>query len=309
MSTTEVVVQSRDVLTTHERSFRGASRFLPADGSDDAAVVYAFCRLVDDLADEAVDEERAIFDLDLVERELDGTSDARPLIAAFLEVTARRGIDVRSAKELIAGVRSDLGTVRMASDAELLRYCYRVAGTVGLMMCGILGVEDTAGHPHAIDLGVGMQITNICRDVLEDAHRGRCYLPADRLRAAGVDPADLIAGKADPDAVASVVRDLLEVAEEYYLSADRGMRYIPARSRFAIVVASRLYRGIGVKLMRRHDGNALHGRTMVTRVEKIGLLGASVVHLMSPRVLGLDGDTGHNTTLHVPLQGMPGASS
>lgn len=304
----DIVLYSREVLSTHARSFRWASKFLPDRSRDDAAVVYAFCRLVDDLADEAVDLERANVELDLVEEELEGVRDPRPLVAAFLEVATRRGMDVRSARELIEGVRSDLGTVRFESDADLLRYCYRVAGTVGLMMCSILGVEDSTGHPHAIDLGVAMQLTNICRDVREDGVRGRTYLPARRLRAAGVEPEEVLDGTADRAAVAIVVRDLLALAEQYYLSADYGMRYIPARSRLAIVVASRLYRGIGVKLWRRYDGDAMRGRTWVTGPGKALLVGWSLVHFVRPRVVGL-GRQDHDRRLHAPLRGLPGASS
>lgn len=305
--TTDIVLYSRDVLSKHARSFRWASKFLPAENRDDAAVVYAFCRLVDDLADEATDAEHAQMDLGLVKLELDAKREPRPIVAAFMEVAERRKMDVQSAHELIAGVLSDLKPVCLETDVELLRYCYRVAGTVGLMMCSILGVEDRAGTPHAIDLGVAMQLTNICRDVLEDAGRGRTYLPARRLRAAGVEPQQLLDGTANREAVASVVRDLLKMAEEYYLSADYGMRYIPARSRLAIVVASRLYRGIGVKLWRRYDGDALRGRTWVTGPGKFGLVLLSLGHYVRPRVLGID-RTQHDRALHAPLRGLPGVS-
>ena len=120
-STADIIVHSRDVLSRHARSFRWASKFLPPENRDDAAIVYAFCRLVDDLADEAADEARANIELDLVEGELRGERAARPLVEAFLEVAARRAMDVRSAHELIAGVRSDLGVVRLDTDADLLR--------------------------------------------------------------------------------------------------------------------------------------------------------------------------------------------
>lgn len=305
---TDIVLYSRDVLSTHARSFRWASKFLPAEGRDDAAVVYAFCRLVDDTADEADSEERALVELNILEEEVTGERDARPIVTAFLDVAARRDMDVRSAVELIAGVRSDLGEVLVADDAELLRYCYRVAGTVGLMMCSILGVSDREAYPHAIDLGVAMQITNICRDVLEDAGRGRVYVPEDRLRAVGVTHQDILDGTADRAAVATVVVDLLQLAESYYESADLGMRYIPTRSRLAIVVAGRLYRGIGIKLWRQKSGDALQGRTWVAWPGKVALVGASMVHFFKPKVLGLGGGVRHDPNLHVALRGLPGAS-
>jgi phytoene synthase len=306
--TAEIVAQSRAVLSTHARSFRWASKFLPAAARDDAAVVYAFCRLVDDVADESPDPERALAELHRLEKEVAGEAPSRPLVSAFLEVASRRGIDVRSAMELIAGVRSDLDVVIVQTDAELLRYCYRVAGTVGLMMCPILGVTAGAAHPHAIDLGVAMQLTNICRDVLEDSGRGRVYLPADRLRAVGVEPSQILDGTADRAAVASVVRDILRLAESYYLSADHGMQFIPAKSRLAIVVASRLYRAIGIKLWRKRNGDALQGRTWITWAGKLSLVGVSLGHFVRPTILGLVGPSGHDRRLHRALRGLPGAS-
>jgi phytoene synthase len=131
------------------------------------------------------------------------------------------------------------------------------------MMCAVLGVRDRRGLQHAVDLGIAMQLTNICRDVKEDAAMGRVYLPADRLAAAGVEQAALVAGEADREAVAAVVAQLLELADHYYASADVGMRYIPWRPRLAIFVASRVYRAIGVRLRQRHACDALVGRTVV----------------------------------------------
>lgn len=295
-----IVLESREVLATHARSFRWASWFLPEACRDDAAVVYAFCRFVDDTADEAADAEHARAQLEVVREELRGGLPARPLVGAFLDVAKRTGMNLRYADELIEGVISDLGTVEFAHDTELLRYCYRVAGTVGLMMCPILGVTDRQALAHAIDLGVAMQLTNICRDVLEDSHRRRIYLPVERLRAEGVTPESLLAGTASREGVARVVTDLLNLAETYYQSADVGMRFIPARSRFAIVVASRLYRAIGLKLLKR-GGDALTGRTWVGWPGKTAWIVLSVGHYLRGRRSGPP----HDPQLHSPLVGLP----
>lgn len=304
-SSTDMVVASRNVLATNSRSFSWASWFLPADRRDDAAVVYALCRLIDDEADECDSAEKARVQLDLLRQELRGERDPRPLVAAFLDVAERRNLDVLYALELIAGVESDLGKVRLRSDRDLLRYCYRVAGTVGLMMCAVLGVDERAALPHAIDLGVGMQLTNICRDVLEDAERGRVYLPAKRLTRAGVDPDDLLAGTADRDKVAKVVRDLLALADRYYRSADRGMSYIPAKSRLAIVVASRVYRSIGVKL-RANGCDALAGRTIVSGMGKLWWVMMALGAFASPTIMAGVAAGKHDSSLHRALEGLPG---
>lgn len=299
---TAVVRHSREVLAAHARSFTWASLFLPADRRDDAAVVYAFCRLVDDLVDEAVDAGDARSALDHLSAELRGGAPARPLVAETLAVFERRGIPLEPALQLITGVRGDLGPVRIADDAGLLRYGYRVAGTVGWMMCGVLGVEDRAALPFAIDLGVAMQITNICRDVAEDAGRGRVYLPASRLAAHGTSQQALLEGRADRRAVARVVRELLDLADAYYASADRGKRHIPPRSRLAILVASRVYAGIG-QVLRERGGDALAGRVWVGAWGKawrtVAALGAFVRLAFAPA-------TAHDPLLHQPLAGLPG---
>lgn len=303
----EVVEASTEVLRQKSRSFRLASLLLPRRRRDDAAVLYALCRLVDDTADEADDRMVADRRLSRLDAELRGEATVRPLVGAFLKMAHRCDIDVVYARELIRGVRSDLGPVRMDDDRQLLRYCYRVAGTVGLMMSPLLGVDDRRARAHAIDLGVGMQLTNICRDVLEDARRNRVYLPADRLQKAGLTQEELISEEVDRRALAPVVDDLLDLAEDYYVSADEGMHYIPSRSRLAITVASRVYRAIGLKL-RRNGSDPMAGRTVVGDVEKgwwTMRATAAWMAMSSPSAP----DREHRSRLHRPLRGLPGVVS
>lgn len=298
--------ESRAVLARKARTFHLASRFLPAAVRDDAALVYAFCRLVDDTADEAPDPALAAVRLERLRAELLGEAPARPLVAAFRDTAERLDLPLAAAADLIHGVRSDLHPVRVADDAELIRYCYRVASTVGLMMCAVLRVRCREALPHAVDLGVAMQLTNIARDVAEDAGRDRVYLPASRLRAAGADPEQVVRGAADPRAVAVVVLQLLEMADGYYRSADAGMRDIPARLRPAILVASRVYRAIGVRL-RRRGGDTLAGRTVVPWPEKVLWGTRAVAVAFHPRVLGFGPRDAHDAALHRALRGLPGA--
>jgi phytoene synthase len=300
----QVVAESRAVLAAHARTFALAGRFLGPERLDEAAVAYAFCRLVDDLVDEAESDVSGAARLAEVEAELRGDAPARPLVAVFAEQLARHGVDVAVALELIAGVRADAGPVGVGDDAELLRYCYRVAGTVGLMMCGVLGVRDPLASPFAIDLGVAMQLTNICRDVAEDARRGRVYVPARRLARVGVAPDALLRGDAPRPAVAGVVLDLLDLADRYYASADRGMRFIPWPSRLAIFVAARLYRAIG-GVLRARGGDALRGRAVVPPLVKLGW--TAVALLRFARTLVPAPAPVHDPALHRHLADLPGA--
>lgn len=273
------------VLAAHGKSFRFAGAFLSPAQLAEAATVYAFCRAVDDAVDEAPDLVTAQREAAALRAELDGEATPRPVVARFLALARRRGIDLTYARDLIAGVESDAApTVRFDDDDELLRYCYRVAGTVGGLMCPIIGVTDPTALPFAIDLGVAMQLTNICRDVAEDFERGRQYLPTRRLQAQG--GSALLPADGQPptpsqqQATIDVVANLLALAEHYYESGSRGLRFIPWRPRLAIAVASRVYRAIGHKLLRR-GGDPWQGRTSTTRGEKIRAALAAILSTMA----------------------------
>ncbi len=290
-----------EVLAKGSRSFSFAGLFLPPAQRRDAALLYAFCRHVDDVADDAPDPATARAGLRQLEDELAGVAVRRPLIAHLIALFDRRGIDVRHAHDLIHGVRTDLDPVRVANDGELVRYGYHVASTVGLMMCGILGVRSEDALPFAIDLGVAMQITNICRDVREDAENGRVYLPATRLTAVRCtpDPEGVLATR---EGVSMVVLDLLSLAERYYRSAESGMHHIPWRPRLAILIAARVYRAIGVRLA-ASGGDALAGRTVVPWTAKVvvALQAILAFPFLSWRAQS------HRRALHRALAGLAGA--
>lgn len=309
-TTALAVNEARAVLAKHAKSFRFAGLFLPADRLDDAAVVYAFCRVVDDAIDEAPDRAAARREAAALADELDGRAPPRPAVAAFLLTAARLEMDLGFARGLIEGVAFDARErVRIADDAGLLRYCYLVAGTVGGMMCAVLGVKDPRALPHAVDLGVGMQLTNICRDVLEDAGRDRVYVPASRLLASGVFdpdglPGNLRAGRGDGPALAAVVDELLTVADRYYDSADAGMRFIPWRSRLAILVAGRVYRAIGA-VLRRRGCDVLAGRVSTSLPQKVW---QALCAVGAFAVLAFARPRSHDAGLHGALKGLPGSN-
>ena len=298
---------SRQVLADKSNSFDWAALFLSPDRRDDASVVYAFCRLVDDIADESTSARRAADRLEKVRDELADRRRPRPLVDGFRRVCRDRGIDLAYPRELIRGVESDLGTVRLETDRDLLRYCYRVAGTVGLMMAPLIGVDEARALPHAIDLGVGMQLTNICRDIGEDADRGRIYLPQSRLETVGVRPDELLEGDPDRDALSTIVEDLLDLADSYYRSGHAGMRYIPTRPRVAIAVASQLYRSIGV-VLRRRDCDPLAGPVAVGPVGKAGRMVSATVDALNPLRPADVQPPRHRAILHAPFADLPGAN-
>jgi phytoene synthase len=220
--------------------------------------------MVDDAVDEAADAIQADRALGEIRASLSApTGQSSGLIEAFTEVAHRTGIELEWVEDLMSGVGSDVGAVRIQDDDELMRYCYRVAGTVGLMMCRVMKVREPGALQYAVDLGIAMQLTNICRDVLEDAKKDRVYLPNTRLLQAGVDQQQLLDGRANSHAVSRVVLDLLQLADGYYRGADTGISLISPRARLAIYVASRLYRAIGLRIITHLRGDPLAGRAFV----------------------------------------------
>ena len=287
MNAPTTVTTAKAIFQHHAKSFWLASLFLPSDRRNDAAVIYAFCRLVDDAADEAPSIEMADRALEQIDSELNGVKPPRPIILAFLETVDRLNLPLSAAKDLMLGVRSDLETVRISDDWHLAQYSYRVAGTVGLLMCGVLGVRNAEAYPFAVELGIGMQITNICRDVLEDARRNRVYLPQTRLEVAGSSPMEVLTEEISDEARTSVVAQLLNCADVFYKRASYGMHFIPFRTRIAIVVASTVYREIGHKLRKQHHNDPFHGRTIVSPMMKAWCIIKAILSLFSPTVMGL----------------------
>ena len=241
--------------------------------------------------------------------ELDGAATADAPMQLFAQFCGSDPVLRGAALALMEGVESDLTPARFETDEELLRYAYGVAGTVGLMMCGVIGVRDPEAYPHAIDLGVAMQLTNICRDVADDAALDRRYLPAARLRAAGitVGPAELAIELRDSAAIAAILGELLDLAERYYASAEAGMRYIPWKTRVAMIVAARLYRQIGHKL-RRNGARFERGRTVVGALEKAVTLLRALIACCGPTIAGYGSRRPHDPLLHRALAGLPGTA-
>ena len=257
-----------EVLKKHGRSFYWASFFLPRRARALAATLYEFCRWVDDAVDEAPSKKEALVSVQRLQDVLDSEGESQPRFENLFRVLGEYGLGMAPAQELLLGVKSDLQTVNVKNEEELLLYCYRVAGTVGLMMCPILGVRDEAAMRYAIDLGIAMQLTNISRDVLEDAHKKRIYLPQTWLQSQ-IRPEHIIKDREVQERVPMCVNRALGLADVHYQSAIKGLVYIPWRARLAICVAMTLYRHIGEKIRKQWRGDSLKGRMYVRPLEKV----------------------------------------
>ncbi|HEU4581317.1 MAG TPA: phytoene/squalene synthase family protein [Polyangiaceae bacterium] len=262
----------------HSRSFSLAARLLPAAAREDAVVLYAWCRRADDAIDRARGEAPADALLRL-RRELE-QSGGEPLLVAFRRVLRERQIPLRYPLELLDGMEMDVHGVDYRSLDQLLEYCYRVASTVGLMMCHVMGVSHPAALRPAAHLGIAMQLTNICRDVSEDWGNGRLYLPADVLQRHGLSWLRLRAGPFPAAAIEparGARRELLELADRYYRSSDAGLAYLSPRCALAVEVSRRVYSAIGRRI-ERQGYDVSRGRAIVPRAEKLLACAAAALH-------------------------------
>lgn len=279
-----VVSTSREMIRKGSRSFALASRLFDTATRDHAWMLYAWCRHCDDEIDgqelgmtPATPSAQGHLTGDKVARlahlrtetlrALAGEPVTEPAFQAFQRVAREHAIPERHALELLAGFEMDVTGHRYRTFDETLLYCYRVAGVVGVMMALVMGVRDPRVLQRAADLGIGFQLTNISRDVLDDARNGRCYLPAEWLAAAGIPP-DAIAEPANRAALFGVVERLLREADRYYESASIGLQSLSFRSGWAVATALGVYRDIG-RVVRERGVRAWDTRAVVSTPRKL----------------------------------------
>lgn len=285
-------METKQVMRNHGRTFFWASAFLPREEAEDIYTLYAFCRFVDDHVDiNGLSCQKIIEDLEIKK------SDMIPL-QKFLSMASRRKMSLEPAKILVKTIEVDREGQRIDSWRTLIRYCYGVASTVGLMMCDILGVNNPQAHAFAIDLGIAMQLTNIARDVYEDAFQNRIYLP---IQAFSLPISNAyILSKDNQMEVLNVREQVLKLADRYYSSADQGMHFLPARSRLAIIMASRLYQAKG-ETIRKNPLKYLSVRANVQFLKKIHY-SFQALQFFCKNFLQPESEIRHDASLHVDLQ-------
>lgn len=276
------------------KSFAAAARLFDPATRRSAMLLYAWCRHCDDVIDGqqaghdalALPPEQAHRRLLELQRQTRasyaGQPAETPAFAALADVARRHAIPREEAFDLLEGFAQDVSGQRYAELADVLGYCYHVAGVVGLMMARVMGVRDPAVLDRACDLGLGMQLTNIARDIVEDARVGRCYLPQAWLVEFAVPPSEL----AEPRhrlAVARMAQRLVEQAEPYYHSAQAGLAALPWRSAWAVATAAVVYRRIGVKVQAAGLA-AWDGRLSTTRGEKLGAIVSGLWRALTRRL-------------------------
>ncbi|MBC8160503.1 MAG: phytoene/squalene synthase family protein [Roseiflexaceae bacterium] len=257
------------VTRTHSRSFFLSSQFLPAEKRQAIRALYALCRTTDDIVDQSAgDVERSLSRwVSLVQAAAPPPCD--PVLVAWADTAGRYDVPQTLVNELLAGVAMDLTVSRYATFDDLWLYCYRVASVVGLLSMHIVGYRQGA-QPYAVSLGIALQLTNILRDVGEDAARGRIYLPQEDLARFGLCDDDILAGRRD-ERFRALMRYEIERAHTLYEESWPGMQLLSEDSRFAIGAAAQVYRGILGKIV-VNDFDVFNRRAHLSLREKVWLL-------------------------------------
>lgn len=241
------------------KSFAAASRLFDEPTRRGAVMLYAWCRHCDDVIDgQQAGHDAVVISREEAERRLArlqqqtraiylGEPPADPAFAAFAQVVQSHGIPQSDALAHLAGFEMDVLETAYRTVDDTLQYCYHVAGVVGLMMARVMGTDDERVLDRACDLGLAFQLTNIARDIVEDAAVGRCYLPQQWLDEVGI-PRERLADAQYRGGVAVLARRLVHMAEPYYASAQAGLAALPWRSAWAVATAGEVYRQIGVKV-------------------------------------------------------------
>ena len=241
---------SKNFLSIYAKSFNWAGFFLPKKTYQDCSDLYDFCRTLDDIADQDLDLriKKKIFEE--FKRDFESKNIENPIINKIYKLIKDFEISPKIIFDLFDGVESDLKEkVELKSNEDLIIYCYRVAGTVGLIMAKILNVKSKSSLKSAIDLGIAMQLTNIARDVVEDNKRNRNYISSNF----------------------EVIKGTLKLADKFYDNSFKSINEISLNNRFAILVARRVYRQIGNKILTKKniENYRISGKIYVTNFGKI----------------------------------------
>lgn len=268
-------------------SFHAASKLLPAKVRDPALALYAFCRLADDEVDEGDYQAGAVFRL---QERLDAAYAGKPINApedrAFAAIIEDFDMPRALPEALLEGLAWDAAERRYDTLSGVRDYSARVASAVGAMMCVLMQVRNPDALARACDLGVAMQLTNIARDVGEDARMGRIYLPLDWLTEYGIDPVNFVRETLPTNDVRKMVKRLLAEADRLYLRSEAGINVLPLQARTGIWAARLIYAGIG-KQVKRQGYDSISMRARTSSQQKLGwlmLAGAqTMVSVVTPK--------------------------
>ena len=241
---------NQNYLSTYAKSFNWAGFFLPKQTYQKCSALYDFCRVVDNIADDDDTIESKKNKFKNFESNFNNKNFDDPIVKNMWNLVDEFNISLKIINDLFEGIKSDIKEkVKLNSKKELLIYSYRVAGTVGLLMAKILKVSKKSSLKSAIDLGIAMQLTNISRDVVEDLNNNRSYINENFEE----------------------IKSTLILAEKFYENSFHSINKIPISFRFAILVARRVYRKIGYKILKKKnlENYKKSGKIYVSNLEKV----------------------------------------
>ncbi|MFT7267049.1 MAG: phytoene synthase [Porticoccus sp.] len=284
------------VMRQHGKTFFWATWFLEKKTAGHLYAIYAFCRRIDDLIDNAPAGDRFYEDFYSIANawEKDKFSGAFDEFKGMEKSILPREAIIR---EFLKGQASDIAYSQPKNIDELLVYCYQVAGAVGLMICDVIGIKDHQLKYFAIDLGVAMQLTNICRDIREDAEIERIYLPKNMINL----PLESFKNPSNSDArkIDDVRNLLLSYADRYYESGEKGIMHLPLKTARAIMIAAKLYQAIGKKIISNKIPHQ-SSRVYLNKAEKILITIKVILQWKKKKIIN-----NHNKDLHRPLAVLP----
>lgn len=292
--TDPIIEHCRQILEGGSKSFARAASLLEPTTRAGAYQLYAWCRHCDDVIDgqtlghgqqrddPARQAERLAVLHDMTERAFRGEPVDGLVFQGIARVVEQHGIPRDHPFELLAGMAMDVEGRRYRTFEELRPYCYRVAGVVGVMMAHIMGIKDQPTLQRAEDLGTAMQVTNISRDVIDDARIGRVYLPLDWLAEAGV-PDEEVGDPRHREKIVQVVGRLLAKGDDYYRSADTGIAHLTFRNAWSITAARLIYSDIGA-VLRRRGTRAWDDRAFVGTGRKVWWMARALGRTLAGRV-------------------------
>ncbi|MEM9267329.1 MAG: phytoene/squalene synthase family protein [Pseudomonadota bacterium] len=267
----------REAIKHGSRSFYAASKLLPAHVRNPALALYAFCRLADDAVDLQDEKTAAVLDLrDRLDLAYGGKPRNAPADRAFAAMIEAHDMPRALPEALLEGFAWDAMERRYETLSDVRAYSARVAAAVGAMMTVLMGVRDADALARACDLGVAMQLTNIARDVGEDAREGRIYLPLEWLSEAALAPEDLLRADQSSPKLGLLVKRLLREAERLYNRAETGVSALPLSCRPGILAARHIYGGIGAQIA-ANEYDSIRWRARTTGRQKLGWVAQSIV--------------------------------
>jgi len=241
---------NQNYLSLYAKSFNWAGFFLPKQTYQKCSTLYDFCRVIDNIADDKGSVELKENKFKNFENNFNNKNFDDPIIKNMWDLINEFNISLKIIHDLFEGIKSDIKEkVKLNSKKELLVYSYKVAGTVGLLMAKILNVSKKSSLKSAIDLGIAMQLTNISRDVIEDLNNNRSYINENFEE----------------------IHSTLMLAEKFYENSFHSINEIPISFRFSILVARRVYRKIGYKILKKKtlENYRKSGKIYVSNIEKI----------------------------------------